>query len=155
MAYLLLLVSTVVITLIWQAHQIEKQMREMEPASEVIPEIRQEARLAHSLVPSRPEDYGMVVTRQFDRPRTTLEWEEFLHKRLSELKFKISPEVADKVRREIKEDPQETKEKMVKIDQGIQECREVIQREPDNKQAQEELQRLTMLKALTGELKNF
>ena len=79
----------------------------------------------------------------------------FLHRKLSDVKGQISPQTLAKVRDKIKEESETTQEKLVKIDKDIRECQEILGEEPDNKDIQEKLERLMILKGLAEELKSF
>ena len=162
-SHILLIVIIVIIVSIWQAYRIEKEMQDIESISEIKPqefgvEVRERERereITTKLVPSRPEDYGIIVTSEFNKPKTQADWNEFLHRKLSEVKDQTSPQTLEKVRDKIKEEPEETQEKLAKIDKGIEDCQEILGQEPDNKDIQKKLERLMILKGLAEGFKDF
>ena len=156
-SHILLIVIIVIIVSTWQAYRIEKEMRDIESISEFVPEeveIR-EKEITRKLTPSRPEDYGMIVTSDFDKPKMQEEWNDLLHTKLSEIRNQIPPQDIKKIKDKIKEESENIQDKLSKIDKGIQDCHEILQREPDNKDAQEKLERLMILKGLAEGLKDF
>jgi negative regulator of replication initiation len=56
------------------------------------------------------------------------------------------------MRETIKEDPQKTADKLKKIDEEIEKCRQVLQGDPYSEEANAKLQRLIMLKSIGEEL---
>jgi hypothetical protein len=154
-SYIFLILIIVISTLIWHAHHIEKQMREIKAISETAPEEMKRRGIAPALIPSRPGDYGMVVTGEFDKPRSQAEWNELLHNKLTEVKSQISPQELNKIRDKINEEPEKTQEKLAKIDKSIQECSEILQKEPENKDIQAKLERLMILKGLAEGFHDF
>ncbi len=154
-SYIIPIIIVIVLTLIWQARRIERQMREIESVPEVTPTYQKEERFTTGLVPSQPEDYGMIVTNEFNKPATQAEWNELLHKKLAELKKDITPQTLEKVRDKIKEDPEKRRDKLAKIDRGIQDCRQILKEDPENKSVHEKLERLLILKSLYEGLEDF
>ncbi len=150
-SYIVLIGIIVTFILVWQAHRIGKQIQKIEPVSEIVPEIKKEE-IATRLIPSRPEDYGMVVTRESDKPKTQAEWDKFFHRKLSEVKSQISLETLAKIKNKIEEDPAKREEKMEKIDKSFQQCQELLKKDPDNEEVKEKLERLMMLKSIAKEL---
>ena len=158
-SHILLIVIIVIIVSTWQAYHIEKEMQDIESILEIEPEelgVREAERgVTTRLVPARPEDYGMVVTSDFDKPQTQAEWSEFLHTKLGEVKSQTSPQALEKIKEKIKEESEKTQEKLAKIDKGIQECQEILEKEPDNKDIQEKLERLMILKGVAEGIGDF
>ena len=155
-SYSLLIVIIVISVLIWKRYTIDK-LRGVKPVSEIVSEQfkQKEKEISGGLIPSRPEDYGMEVISNFDKPETQAEWNEFLGKKISGVKSRFTGEELDKIRDKIKEDPKKTQEKLIKIDQGIEECQAALEEDSGNKEIQRKLERLMILKALAEGFKDF
>jgi hypothetical protein len=158
LGYIALVVVVVIAGLVWQARRIERQMRAVEPVSRIKPEqIKEEKQppARRRLVPSRPEDYGMVVTSDFDKPKTQAEWNKFMQERISEVKNRLPPEALAKVKDKVSEEPKKTQEKLAKIDKAIQECREILAKEPADEKIKAKLEGLMILRAIAKGSKDF
>lgn len=107
---------------------------------------------ARKLTPQRPEDYGMVVTGQAPVPADQGHYDALIKGKIRELKNRYPPEDWEKVREKIKEEPAVTAEKLARIDKGIKECRQLLEKEPDNLEVKQKLERLMMLKSIGEEL---
>ncbi len=104
------------------------------------------------LVPQRPEDYGMVVTEGGNGSVTQQQWNALMKGKVKELKTEYPPEIWDKVREKIKEDPAVTAQKIAKIDESIKKCREILEKEPDNMKTKQKLERLMILRSIGEDL---
>lgn len=146
----LIILSTVGVVLfsIYQSARIEQELGIARPQAR--PQERQGLR--QKLVPSRPEDYGMVVIDSTSPELTQKDWDTLLSGRIAELKSKLTPENKDMMNGVIKEDPRKTEEKLKKIDAEIQKCEETLKKDPANRQISEKRQRLMMLKCIGREL---
>ncbi|MFC1658586.1 hypothetical protein ACFL1D_04275 [Candidatus Omnitrophota bacterium] len=158
-SYILLSVITVIVTLVWQAYRVEKQMRSIQTKPKIAPKtVMQEAEEiepAELPVPARPEDYGMVVSHDFNQPRTQAAWNEFLQKELGEVKARMSVQEVERIKARIAEPSEKTEEKLGKINTSIQQCEEVLDKEPDNQEMQKKLEHLMILKGLTSAFEEF
>lgn len=108
-------------------------------------------RPARKLVPARPEDYGMIVTDTAQRPTFQQQWDMLIRDKVNELKSQYPPETWDKVQQKIKEDPAVTAQKLRDINDSIKKCREILEKEPDNEEIKQKLERLMMLKSIGDE----
>lgn len=104
------------------------------------------------LIPSRPQDYGMVVMEETDKPKTQEDWNSLLSHKISQLKSEYPPEVWAQINSKINEEPEKTEEKLKLIDEKIQYCIDILAKEPDNQDIKSRLERLMILKALAKEL---
>lgn len=100
-------------------------------------------------VPSRPEDFGMVVTHG---DVSEEEIQRMIAEKVKEAKSSLSLADKEKLKEVTKEDPEKTREKMAKINASIQECEETLANDPHNQAVKERLQRLRTLKAIANEL---
>lgn len=107
---------------------------------------------APKLVPSRPQDYGMIVIDEYNRPQTQEDWDNLLGAKIRALKSELPSEAKEKIREQIKEDSQVTQDKIKQIDEGIVKCQDILKDEPNNQEAKERLERLMMLKSIAKEL---
>lgn len=104
------------------------------------------------LTPSKPQDYGMIVIEDNDRPQTQEEWDNLFSKKISEMKSEYEASTWDKVNAQIQEEPQKTEEKLKQIDSSIQKCNEALNQDPNNQEIKDKLERLMMLKSIAKEL---
>jgi peptidoglycan hydrolase CwlO-like protein len=109
-------------------------------------------RIKYPLQPADPKDYGMVVLDQGDAPLTEGQARTLIQEKLKEIKSQFPEEKLKKMRETIKEDPQKTADKLKKIDEEIEKCRQVLQGDPYSEEANAKLQRLIMLKSIGEEL---
>lgn len=148
----ILFIFGIVLFSIYQTRKIEKEIEikgvippEEEIAKELIKPPRQ-------LVPSRPEDYGMVVIDDSNRPQMQEEWDILFSEKIKEVKSQTDSETWKKVKEQIKEDPQKTQEKLKQIDENIKKCKEILKADPDNQEIKNKLERLMILKSIAKEL---
>lgn len=104
------------------------------------------------LVPSQPEDFGMVVINESNQPQTQEEWDRLISEKVRELKSGSTPETWQRIKEKINEDKQKTENKLRQIDENIKKCKQILKQEPDNKEAREKIERLMMLKSIAKEL---
>jgi len=99
--------------------------------------------------PSRPEDYGMMVTHGSISEEET---QRMIAQKVKVLKSSLSSPDREKLKEKIKEDPKKTKEKLEKVDVAIRQCQEELAENPDNQAVKKRLQRLWTLKTIASEL---
>ncbi|MBC8436519.1 MAG: hypothetical protein H8D90_01360 [Candidatus Omnitrophica bacterium] len=108
-------------------------------------------RPARKLEPARPEDYGMIVT-DTDAPASQEQWEALIRRKITDLKSQYPPQTWDKIHEKIKEDPAVTGKKIKEIEAGIENCRQILEKEPDNLEVKQRLERLMILQSIGEEL---
>jgi len=104
------------------------------------------------LIPAHPEDFGMVVIDENNRPATQQEWDRLISEKVRELKSEATPETWQKIKEKINEDRKKTEDKLKQIDESIKKYKEILKQEPNNKEAREKIERLMMLKSIAGQL---
>jgi len=147
-----LLIAFILVVVFFSIYQTKKIIRKIENPILPLPGEEKVTRAPRKLVPDNPADYGMVVFDDINKPRTQEEWDSQIHKKVEELKSEFPPEVWDKVKEKIKEEPQVTADKIRQIDEGIQKCEEILKSDPGNIEAKQKLERLMMLKSIAKEL---
>jgi hypothetical protein len=100
------------------------------------------------LAPGRPQDYGMVVTDEAMPVLTQEYWDSMVGAKVKELKSGLQPQEAEKIDAKIKEDPVKTREKIRLIDENIAKCRKILAKDPADRQANEKLRRLLILRSV-------
>ncbi|MCX5705581.1 MAG: hypothetical protein NTZ92_05965 [Candidatus Omnitrophica bacterium] len=123
--------------------------KEVVPAQEEMPQTRNEPVV---LVPANPEDYGMTVIDETNKPRTQEDWDRLLTARIRDVKSELTAQQMEEVKAKIQEDSQKTQEKLKKIDEVIAKCNEILKSDPSNQDARDKLNRLMMLKSISKEL---
>ena len=109
--HVLFFVAIVVVTSLWQAWRLEKDISKTEEI--IAPQKKKPAKKkVRKLTPSRPEDFGMIVTSRFDQAKTQEEWDELLGDKIAQIKTEASEETIEKVREAINEPTKKTKEKL-------------------------------------------
>ncbi|MBI4707901.1 MAG: hypothetical protein HY761_08265 [Candidatus Omnitrophica bacterium] len=105
--------------------------------------------LRRQLVPSRPEDYGMVES---GKDMAQEEWDSLISKKIKKIKPQINAVDLDKINEKIKESPQVTKDKIRQIDESIEKCKLILKNDPGNKDVRGKLTRLMMLRSIAENL---
>ncbi len=142
--------------ILFSLYQSNKISREISPerVSEGEPVPKTSAASARPrITPSRPEDYGILVIRPGEEPKTQEEWDRFFSKKIQELKSQSPAQTWNKVQEDIeKESPKKRQENLAKLEDKIKKIELELKKNPQNKEAQERLQRLMMLKSIQKEL---
>ncbi len=133
---------------IYQAKKLEGKSEKTAVVQEEKVRIKQEPSV---LVPANPEDYGMVVIDENNKPRTQEDWDRLIIGRIRDAKFELTAQQTEELRAKIQEDPQKTQEKLKKIDEAIAKCYEILRGDPLNQDARDKLDRLMMLKSISKE----
>ncbi|MDD4899680.1 MAG: hypothetical protein PHT31_04720 [Candidatus Omnitrophica bacterium] len=145
------IVSTIIFS-IYQAKELARETAGLVPVTpQAIPQqpIPQEPR---KLVPARPEDYGMVVFKKSQEPKTQGEWDNLMSAKIKEIKEQTPPDVLKEAKEAIKEDPRRTREKLQQIDDLIIKLKEDLIKDPDNQGIKDRINRLMVLKSIGKEL---
>jgi len=132
-------------------HKIESDSKNAQTKvadSAALSEVKQK----EPLLPSRPEDYGMIAIDENNAPRTQAEWDDLLSGKIKEAKAMLSPEENKKMIAVIEEAPKKTAEKMKLIDEGIKKCNEALKANPNDQKIKDKLARYMMLKTIGKEL---
>ena len=103
------------------------------------------------LTPDRPEDYGMTVTPENNKPRTQEEWNNLIAEKMSGLRYNTDPEAWERVKTMTAEDPARTQEKIRQIEADIARYEEILVSDPSNQDLSNKIERLRMLKAIAEE----
>jgi len=104
-------------------------------------------RYRHELVPSNPEDYGMVVLDRTNAPRTPEQWELHLKSTMEQRKI-LEGEQAKKALEVAKTRPEDHQKQMKDLDDHIDLYREKLQENPLDQKTGDQLQNLYKLKAI-------
>jgi hypothetical protein len=126
-------------------HKEAKPQQEIQTQAEPVKQHR-------VLVPSNPEDYGMVVFDEFHKPETQEQWNSLISEKIEEAKSQLSKDTLDKVTAKIAEEPEKTAQKLKTIDENIAKCKEILIKEPNNKEVKDKLGRLMILRSIAESL---
>jgi len=140
----------IVLFSVYQTQKITRETEKIIPAPIKREEIA--TKRPRRLIPSRPEDYGMIVIDENNKPQAQEGWDNLLSPKFEELKAKAPPERWDKIKEKIREEPQKTQEKLKQIDDSIKQYQEILRQDPNNQEIKGKLERLMMLKSITKEL---
>ncbi len=104
------------------------------------------------LKPSKPEDLGLTVHYEDDKPKTQEEWNAFMaesyQKNRKEFEENYKGEFGPSPYEQLDEaDLEEIDTNRVRIDERISECEEKLKDNPDDKDLKEKLENLQKLKA--------
>ena len=105
-----------------------------------------------ALVPSRPEDYGMVVSNSSTPVLTQGYWDDLISRKVKNLKENAPKEVLDKINRNIKEDPVKLQENLKQIEDNINKYSAVLAKNPSDQQAKDRLEHFLIYKSIAREL---
>ncbi len=150
---ILLCASVIVLFSMYYTHRVLQDAAKSAPlpAPEDTGEERPAAQKS-GLTPVRPEDYGMIVINERNKPRTQEEWDRLLSRRIKEAKSEFPAETLQKVKAKIAENPDKTKEKLRLIDDKITKCKETLSVNPGDQGCKDTLDRLMILKSIAKEL---
>ncbi|MDD2689602.1 MAG: hypothetical protein PHT41_05595 [Candidatus Omnitrophica bacterium] len=149
----LLLVAGVIFFSVYQSSKIAKEISRGKASQEEIVPKTSAASVRPRITPSRPQDYGILVTNQGEGPKTQEEWDSFFSKKIQGLKSQSSTQAWNNVQKNIeKESPNKRQENLVKLEERIKKIESELKKNPQNKEAQDRLQRLIMLKSIAKEL---
>jgi len=149
-SFLILVSLALIIFSIYQTIRIEKEVSEFKR-----PQIKKEEKIieeASPLIRSKPEDYGMIVIDDRNRPATQEEWDSLFAKKIKALKSQTPSVTWNKLDKKIKEEPQKTKDKLKQIDSSIEKSKLMLNKDPNNKEIKQKLDRLMMLRSIAKEL---
>jgi len=105
-----------------------------------------------ALVPSRPEDYGMVVSNNSTPVLTQGYWDDLVTKKVKYLKENAPKEVLAKVDQRIKEDPLKTQENLRLVEDKIKKYSAALAMNPNDQEAKDRLERFLIYKSIAREL---
>ena len=105
-----------------------------------------------ALVPSRPEDYGMVASNSSTPVLTQGYWDDLISRKVKNLKENAPKEVLDKINRNIKEDPVKLQENLKQIEDNINKYSAVLAKNPSDQQAKDRLEHFLIYKSIAREL---
>ncbi|MDD5097548.1 MAG: hypothetical protein PHU59_03565 [Candidatus Omnitrophica bacterium] len=105
-----------------------------------------------ALVPSRPEDYGMVVSSSSTPVLTQGYWDDLIAKKVKYLKENAPKEVLAKVEEKIKEDPVKVQENLQLVEDNIKKYNAALAANPNDQEAQDRLERFLIYKSIAKEL---
>ena len=147
---IILLTSGIVFFSLHQNRGIEKEVAK----TEHVPEKEEPAATTErkEIVPSRPEDYGVIIIDEGNKPKTQEEWDKLFSQKIKELKTEFPAETWNEINEKIKEDPLKKANTMKEIDENIAKCKKILDKEPHNKEIKDKLERLMMLKSIGKEL---
>ncbi|MCK9572419.1 MAG: hypothetical protein M0Q96_03980 [Candidatus Omnitrophica bacterium] len=150
MVFLLLTVLAVLFST-YQTKQLENNF----PAPQAAPKnIVLQPKFVAAPVISRPEDYGMVVTKNSDPVLSQEYWDNLISSKISNLKASTPRESLDKLNHKIKEDPLKTQNKIKLINENIKNFSNLLAKDPNNEEAKKRLEHFLMLKTLAEKLPN-
>lgn len=151
----IILLTVVTVVLIYENIRIhskpasETMDKKISAESTIVTEKTEQPRV---LKPSNPADYGMVVTDPGKGPMSETEVNAMIHDKWQDIKTQYSGETVGQAMIKIKEEPQKTLDKMAKIEEEMQKCREILKNDPFNETAKNKLQNLYALKSIGKEL---
>jgi len=134
---------------IYQTKKLQDEFTDIGPVEAEKGQVNKEPSV---LTPANPEDYGMVVINEGNKPRTQEDWDRLLMDRIRDAKSELSAQQTEELKAKIQEDPQKTQEKLKKIDEVIAKCNEALKKDPSNTDVRNKLDRLMMLKSISKEL---
>ncbi len=134
---------------IYQTNKLHEESADVAPAEAKKIQVNKEPDV---LTPANPEDYGMVVINESNKPRTQEDWDRLLIDKIRDVKSELSAQQVEEVKAKIQEDPQKTQEKLKKIDEAIAKCNEALKKDPSSAELRNKLDRLMMLKSISKEL---
>jgi hypothetical protein len=102
--------------------------------------------------PSRPEDFGIVVFSENNRPQTQAEYDGFASEQMRKLKEKAPPEALQAMKAGIQDDNAAIEKKLKQLDENINECQALLKQQPNDEDTKKRMDRLMMLKSMTKEL---
>ena len=105
-----------------------------------------------ALVPSRPEDYGMVVINSGTPVLTQGYWDDVVSHKVRLLKENAPKEVLDKINQKIKEDPVKMQEKSQQIEDNIKKYSAAVAKNPGDQEAKDRLEHFLIYKSIAKEL---
>ncbi|MDD4909499.1 MAG: hypothetical protein PHR44_02275 [Candidatus Omnitrophica bacterium] len=109
-----------------------------------------------TLIPSRPEDYGMIALSPVNSPRDQGQWDGLMMSKVSELRSGLKEGQVGAIKKAVAEDPRRSREKLKLVDSKIEEMKVVLSSDPNNEQAAERLRNLMALKSIHKAMKeNF
>ena len=143
-----------VLAVLFSAYQT-KQLENNFPAPIAAPKniILQPKPVAAPVI-SRPEDYGMVVTKNSDPVLSQEYWDNLISSKINKLKANTPRESLDKLNHKIKEDPLKTQNKIKLINENIKNFSDLLTKDPNNEEAKKRLEHFLMLKTLAEKLPN-
>ncbi len=145
--YIIFILVTIIIFFLAVFYLVETNKRIKSGTRRKMPDFTEKKASSGSVV-DNPEDYGIIITYEDDKPTTEEEWEKVLNKKMKGLKSQYSSEAWNKIGAEVKKSQIKTEEKIEKINKRIREYREILRESPDNKKVRERLDRLILLKAI-------
>ncbi len=105
-----------------------------------------------ALVPSRPEDYGMVVTNSSTPVLTQGYWDDIVSRKVKYLKRNAPKEVLDRINQNIKEDLVKKQEKLQQVEANIKKYSAAIAKNPNDQKAKDRLEHFLIYKSIAREL---
>jgi len=135
-----------VIFSLWDTQMLPKAVKKISPQK--IQRLEPVKPAARELLPQRPEDYGMIVTDENTMPVGQKQYDAFIKDKISKLKSEYPLETWNKVQEKIKEDPAVTRQKISQIDEAIEKCRRLLEKEPENIEVRQKMERLMMLRSI-------
>lgn len=149
----LLLVAGVISLSVYQSCKVSREISAGKALQEEVVPKTSAASVKRRIIPSRPQDYGILVTEKGEEPKTQGEWDSFFSKKIQGLRSQASVQNWSNIQKDIeKESPAKRQENLARLEEKIKKIESELKKNPRNKEAQERLQRLMMLKSIAREL---
>jgi len=96
----------------------------------------------------RPEDYGIVIMDNTNKPQTQEDWDSFLSTHIGDLKSRMPKELWSDIQKKMKKEPQKKEDGLKKMDEDIRNAEEALKENPSEEEIKEKLERLRVLKSI-------